>query len=390
MKLPSRFFENLVDLPYRAMIYNLSLSVRREFPDAGILETEDFDFDVDAFAEAGGCCCLNDPSVPSAMIASWEDQRVQVRPQIGVQRVTWRGHSMLLLRIACGNAAWMARQIVVAESDSIAEAFFAAVCTYNTEGNQSILVADSEGFRRDDALLGSLSAYTEEGVRWMPQWRQIVENCLRFFDQHELYESKGIAWRRGVLLHGPPGNGKTYAVKTLVSLVRKPVVYVRSFRSTDSLEMDQIRNVFRRARTIAPCLVILEDLDCLIGEEALSYFLNELDGLNSNHGLLTVATTNQMERIDPALTERPSRVDRKIEFGLPDASVRRRFLEHRGYQVSDLLVQDTEGFSIAFLAEWAISYELARIEDPLIEPEGLQREVAQRLRTQLAGSPESG
>lgn len=70
--------------------------------------------------------------------------------------------------------------------------------------------------------------------------------------------------------------------------------------------------VFDKARQLAPCVVIIEDLDSLINDGNRSFFLNQLDGLEGNDGLLVIGTTNHFERLDPGLSSRPSRFDRKL------------------------------------------------------------------------------
>jgi transitional endoplasmic reticulum ATPase len=71
-------------------------------------------------------------------------------------------------------------------------------------------------------------------------------------------------------------------------------------------------DVFNKARQLAPCVIILEDLDSLINDRNRSFFLNQLDGLERNDGLLIIGTTNHFERLDPGLSTRPSRFDRKL------------------------------------------------------------------------------
>lgn len=62
---------------------------------------------------------------------------------------------------------------------------------------------------------------------------------------------------------------------------------------------------------MAPCLLIFEDLDSMIDDDNRSYFLNEVDGMDTNDGLLMIATTNHFDKLDPGLSNRPSRFDRK-------------------------------------------------------------------------------
>ena len=73
-----------------------------------------------------------------------------------------------------------------------------------------------------------------------------------------------------------------------------------------------MQQVFDKARQCAPCVIILEDLDSLINDRNRSFFLNQMDGLSGNDGLLVIASTNHFDRLDPALSNRPSRFDRKL------------------------------------------------------------------------------
>ena len=72
-----------------------------------------------------------------------------------------------------------------------------------------------------------------------------------------------------------------------------------------------MQQVFDKARQCAPCVIILEDLDSLINDRNRSFFLNQMDGLSGNDGLLVIASTNHFDRLDPGLSTRPSRFDRK-------------------------------------------------------------------------------
>jgi SpoVK/Ycf46/Vps4 family AAA+-type ATPase len=78
---------------------------------------------------------------------------------------------------------------------------------------------------------------------------------------------------------------------------------------------------------MAPCLLVLEDIETIVTPETRSYFFNEVDGLANNDGILMVASTNYLERLDPGLTQRPSRFDRKYLFPLPDQAERELYAE---------------------------------------------------------------
>lgn len=73
-----------------------------------------------------------------------------------------------------------------------------------------------------------------------------------------------------------------------------------------------MQEVFSKARLLAPCVLILEDLDNMINPNNRSFFLNQIDGITPNNGVLIIATTNYLEKLDPALSKRPSRFDRKL------------------------------------------------------------------------------
>ncbi len=110
---------------------------------------------------------------------------------------------------------------------------------------------------------------------------------------------------------------------------------------------------------------MLEDLDSLVTDDNRSVFLNELDGFVNNSGIVTLATTNHPERLDPAIVDRPSRFDRKYHFGLPAQSERESYLKWWNATLENELkltvdgitrvAQLTDGFSFAYLKELIMS-----------------------------------
>ncbi|MEH2270050.1 MAG: AAA family ATPase [Nostoc sp.] len=143
--------------------------------------------------------------------------------------------------------------------------------------------------------------------------------------------------------------------------MRQPCLYVKSFRGRYANDSENIQKVFKQARQSAPCILILEDIDSLLTGENRSFFLNELDGFANNQGIVTIATTNHPERLDPAISDRPSRFDRKYHFVLPEALERQAYITLWNSQlkttmrVSDQalsqIVAQTDGFSFAYLEE---------------------------------------
>lgn len=137
-----------------------------------------------------------------------------------------------------------------------------------------------------------------------------------------------------------------------------PSLYVKSASSTYS-----IRNVFTMARAMSPCLLIFEDIDTIVIPRTRSYFFNEVDGLENNDGLFMVASTNHLDQLDPGLSSRPSRFDRKYLFPLPDLDERILYCEYWRKKLADkpaikfpqklcpAIAGITDDFSFAYLKE---------------------------------------
>jgi AAA+ superfamily predicted ATPase len=157
--------------------------------------------------------------------------------------------------------------------------------------------------------------------------------------------------------------------------MEQPCLYVKSFHLAHGAPDDfAIRQVFDRARRSAPCVLVFEDLDAQLTPQNRSFFLNELDGFAANIGIVTLATTNHPERLDPAILDRPSRFDRKYPFDLPELAERKAYItmwnatlkprlrlsEEGTAKISEL----TDTFSFAYLKELFLSSMMRWISKP--------------------------
>jgi ATP-dependent 26S proteasome regulatory subunit len=190
---------------------------------------------------------------------------------------------------------------------------------------------------------------------------RVESHTIAFARQTDRLRAAGRHLRRGLLLHGPPGTGKTMTAMYVVGQLPGRTVILLTGGAIAAIEQS-----VGLARMLEPSLVLLEDVD-LVAEErtrqgagrnaVLFELLNQMDGLTEDADIVFVLTTNRADLLEPALAARPGRIDQAVEVPLPDSDCRRRlfelYAEGLRLEVDDLerFVDRTRGVSAAFIRE---------------------------------------
>ncbi len=230
----------------------------------------------------------------------------------------------------------------------------------------------SFGRSRAQLITKEKSNVTFNDVAGVDEAKEEVREIIEFLKNPARFSRLGGRIPRGVLLVGPPGTGKTLLAKAIAGEANVPFF---SISGSDFVEMfvgvgaSRVRDLFRQAREHSPCLVFLDEIDAVgrkrgsgMGgghderEQTLNAILVEMDGFDTDEGIILVAATNRPDVLDPALL-RPGRFDRQITVGLPDVKGREAILRVHTKKVKiaadvDMhhLARATPGFSGAELA----------------------------------------
>ncbi|WP_344415238.1 ATP-binding protein [Amycolatopsis minnesotensis] len=189
----------------------------------------------------------------------------------------------------------------------------------------------------------------------------VERHVVRSAESRRLLADHGQHLKRGLLLHGPPGTGKTHTVRYLLGRLGDRTVIVISGVAVLKL----LRVATTLARRLQPAVVVVEDVDLVAEDRAanscgtpvLFELLNEMDGVDSEADVTFVLTTNRVAVMEKALTERPGRVDLAVEVPLPDERCRERLLrlyaKNTDLDLPDAgaIVAATEGVTASFMRE---------------------------------------
>jgi cell division protease FtsH len=229
-------------------------------------------------------------------------------------------------------------------------------------------------FGKSKAKLSSSSQkkVTFKDVAGVDEAKEELQEIIEFLKEPQKFQKLGGRIPKGVLLMGPPGTGKTLLARAVAGEANVPFF---SISGSDFVEMfvgvgaSRVRDLFEQGKKNAPCIVFIDEIDAVgrhrgagLGgghderEQTLNQLLVEMDGFESNEGVILVAATNRPDVLDPALL-RPGRFDRRIVVNRPDVKGREGILgvHTRKIPMADdvevpVLARGTAGFSGADLA----------------------------------------
>ncbi|KAJ4399886.1 hypothetical protein N0V85_005896 [Neurospora sp. IMI 360204] len=279
---------------------------------------------------------------------------------------------------------------ILSPSTHLSESLLLAAGKWSDALLNEIWVFDGGWWQKSRELWESIQGASWESVILDEGMKEtIIQDHLNFFGSRETYGRLKVPWKRGVIYWGPPGNGKTISIKAMMKTLLDqeesvPSLYVRSLASYAGPEY-ALSAIFQKARQFAPCYLIFEDLDSLVSDDVRSYFLNKVDGLKSNDGIFMIGSTNHLERLDPGISKRPSRFDRKYLFPNPDLKQRVMYCKFwqnklrgsEGIEFPDVLTKKiaeiTGDFSFAYIQEAFVASLLAIARDSKEKEEVLAR-----------------
>jgi cell division protease FtsH len=296
------------------------------------------------------------PNFPNAYSSTLDTLLKQKNPPIDVEAKAigagnWQSYVMFFGPVLLLGAFW-----------------FFMIRQMQTGGNKAL----SFGKSRARLLSMQQKKVTFKDVAGVDEAKEELREIIEFLREAQKFQKLGGRIPKGVLLVGPPGTGKTLLARAVAGEANVPFF---SISGSDFVEMfvgvgaSRVRDLFEQGKKNAPCIIFIDEIDAVgrhrgagLGgghderEQTLNQLLVEMDGFESNEGVILVAATNRPDVLDPALL-RPGRFDRRVVVSRPDVRGREEILRvhTRKIPLSDnvelnILARGTPGFSGADLA----------------------------------------
>lgn len=198
-----------------------------------------------------------------------------------------------------------------------------------------------------------------QGLLRFPQTNSenVVEEIQKFWDRESIFKEFKLTYKRGIILWGPPGSGKSCTIQLIMrDVVDRGGIVVRF--TSPGLFLAGMR-ILREIEPKTPVVVLMEDIDSTLEHYSETEVLNILDGVNQLEKIVYLATTNYPERLGARIIQRPSRFDKRFKIDHPNEESRRIYFNFiigdkkiKELKINlDQWVEDTEGFSLAHLKE---------------------------------------
>jgi len=282
-----------------------------------------------------------------------------------IKQLQDKGVNITVKDVSNGGWTWL---IQLAPVFLLVALWFIMIRQMQTGGNKAL----SFGKNRDRLLSMQQKKVTFKDVAGVDEAKEELREIIEFLREAQKFQKLGGRIPKGVLLVGPPGTGKTLLARAVAGEANVPFF---SISGSDFVEMfvgvgaSRVRDLFEQGKKNAPCIIFIDEIDAVgrhrgagLGgghderEQTLNQLLVEMDGFESNEGVILIAATNRPDVLDPALL-RPGRFDRRVVVNLPDIRGREEVLRvhTRKIPLSDdvdlsVLARGTPGFSGADLA----------------------------------------
>src|SRR6202522_1582492 len=276
-------------------------------------------------------------------------------------------HVSITVKDTQGNS-WLPILLNFAPIIVIAALWFFMLRQMQSGGNKAL----SFGKSRARLLSMQQKKITFKDVAGVDEAKEELKEIIEFLREAQKFQKLGGRIPKGVLLVGPPGTGKTLLARAIAGEANVPFF---SISGSDFVEMfvgvgaSRVRDLFEQGKKNAPCIVFIDEIDAVgrhrgagLGgghderEQTLNQLLVEMDGFESNEGVILVAATNRPDVLDPALL-RPGRFDRRVVVGRPDVQGREAILRVHTKKITlgdnvdlSVLARGTPGLAGADLA----------------------------------------